>query len=174
MLDVIIFVNDAPENLLDSLFWAIKARLIYDFGLYSVMVCSKTGGDSGFKMLKENHTASDMPLSSHLRFSLIPQPHSIGLQVAAPLTANRIKSSDDCTWANLPFSTCVYVRPNVFFFFFCGFLNEHCGIPHAFPHPLQIDREGATFRGLGADPRGWGVCSVLVGMSPGPYEITKA
>lgn len=65
---------------------------------------------------------------------------------------------------------CVHVQ-HAFFLKRC--LSEYCGIPHAFPHPLQIDSEGDTFHGFGTDPWGWGVCSVLVGMSQGLYEITR-
>lgn len=46
--------------------------------------------------------------------------------------------------------------------------------PTCLPTPTTNRQRRCYIRGLGADPRGWGVCSVLVGMSEGLYKITKA
>lgn len=103
-------------------------------------------------------------LSLHSRFLSSQRTH--GHQVTA---ANGINSRVDWTWRT---DLSLFVCPNMLFL--SGvLLSVFCGIPHAFPHPPQIVSKCATFRGLGADPWCWCVCSVLVDMPQGPCETTN-
>lgn len=73
-----------------------------------------------------------------------------------------------------------YLRAHVrTFFFFSFFLKQYLvelipWHPTCLPTPTTNRQWRCYIRGLGADPWGWGLCSVLVGMSEGLYKITKA
>lgn len=136
-------------------------------------MCGKAGGDSGFEWSRCWGRSSIW--HSFVISSIQPEEPVARSTCGSKLTGlNHLMIAPGWSYLSLPVWMCVQACIIFIYFFLSdGLLSEHSGIPHAFPHPLQIDSEGATFRGLGADPRGWVVCSVLVGMSQGPYEITK-
>lgn len=110
-------------------------------------------------------------LSSHGRISFTRHRCTV-LKFTACITSHTIKSVVDRTSTSLPACSCVSL---LFFFFPKQYLVQlipwH---PTCLPTPTTNRQRRCYIRGLGADPRGWGVCSVLVGMSEGLYKITKA
>lgn len=112
--------------------------------------------------------------SRHCRISFTNQTCAV-LKFTACITSHTIKSVVDHTLTSLPAHAC----ENLFFWGFFFFLKQYLAQlipwhPTCLPTPTTNRQRRCYIRGLGADPWGWGVCSVLVGMSEGLYKITKA